>query len=267
MNVACEQRKEGIVGKGFSSLLVFVALNALVLSAVPSIAKGEIQKEMYQEMNRNAPELLHLRIDKVSEVHSTPDKTYYAIEATVDKVERSASDYRRGDKIEFDSYYVDPKAWSRGFVGPKSPPKLYPGWTGWIFLSKDFTANLSPAAYGHSFHYSFFRSPIAIDKKARESRQKSQVNGGVRIINNYGDAEFVIRVYSGGRSGHVFSAYEVRGAEKILERDGVARKVSGDAGIDIVFGNGVTGSRKVVSDIGRFRDGEWRIVASDLFAK
>jgi hypothetical protein len=121
---------------------------------------AELPDEVYRQLLSEAPELLHLRIDDVEEVHSDGDTISYKVTATVDKVERTGRGYKRGDQLIFDSYYVLPGARQRGFVGPKSPPKLYKGWAGWVFLSEEFGNRLSPAAYGRSFRHSFDRGPV-----------------------------------------------------------------------------------------------------------
>lgn len=119
-----------------------------------NVARG--QGIDYQRLRREAPELLHLRLDRVVVTDDGPDTINYRIDATVDKVERSAQNLKKGDSLSFESYYVRPEAWRRGFVGPKSPPILYPGWTGWIFLDNSPSGQgLGPAAYGNSFHYSY----------------------------------------------------------------------------------------------------------------
>jgi hypothetical protein len=142
--------------------LCFVALSVLS-DPRPGYAAELMQGIDYRRLRRNAPELLHLRIDRVTVVNNGQDTIEYRIDAFVDKVERSGQGYKKGDRMTFESYYVRPEAWRRGFAGPESPPKLYPGWTGWIFLDQSPSGQgLGPAAYGRSFERSFDLPPMPL---------------------------------------------------------------------------------------------------------
>jgi hypothetical protein len=129
----------------------------VVAGAVGSVpARAELTDEEYKKMRQDATELLHLRIGDITVIDSKPDIVKYRVQATVDQVERSARGYSRGAGLTFESYYVRSAARKQGYTGPESPPQLYPGWTGWIFLAKSPTGNsLQPAAHGRSFHHSF----------------------------------------------------------------------------------------------------------------
>ncbi|MFM7072452.1 MAG: hypothetical protein ACKO38_11750 [Planctomycetota bacterium] len=151
----------------YSVLLTWATLCFVALSGFsdprPGYAAEHMQGIDYRRLRREAPELLHLRIDRVTVVNNGRDTIEYRIEASVDKVERSGQGYKKGDRMTFESYYVKPEAWRRGFAGPESPPKLYPGWTGWIFLDQSPSGQgLGPAAYGRSFHYSFDLPPMPL---------------------------------------------------------------------------------------------------------
>ncbi len=119
-------------------------------------ARADLTDDEYKKLRTEATELLHLRVSDVTVIDSKPEMIKYQIEATVDQVDRSARGYSRGARMTFQSYYVPSKARKEGYTGPQTPPQLYPGWTGWIFLSNSKTGNgLEPAAHGRSFHYSY----------------------------------------------------------------------------------------------------------------
>jgi len=151
-----------VIVLGFTSGWVFSA----------SIARAELPDSTYKKRREEAPELLYLRVDRVTVTENGEDIIRYSIEATVQKVDRSKANYVAGNRVTFQSYYVRPEAWNRGFVGPKSPPQLYPGWTGWIFLDQARDGKgLGPAAYGRSFHYHCDQKvPAQVDNQGGKPR-------------------------------------------------------------------------------------------------
>ncbi len=140
----------------FARMAVLVGLCVVVGTGASVPARAELTDAEYKKLREEATELLHLRIGDITVIDSKPDVVKYRIAATVDQGDRSARGYSRGAQLTFESYYVRGAARKQGYTGPESPPQLYPGWTGWIFLSKTPNGNgLQPAAHGRSFHYSF----------------------------------------------------------------------------------------------------------------
>ncbi|MFM7070197.1 MAG: hypothetical protein ACKO38_00180 [Planctomycetota bacterium] len=143
----------------FARIVVVVGLLGAGVSGGANPVRAELSDEEYKKLRTEATELLHLRIGDITVVDSKPEMVKYRVEATVDQVDRSARGFSRGARLTFDSYYVPTKA-RKGYTGPESPPQLYPGWTGWIFLGKSKAGNgLEPAAHGRSFHYSYDLKP------------------------------------------------------------------------------------------------------------
>jgi hypothetical protein len=132
-------------------LFGIVALFTIVSVATP--AQAELPPGAYDELKRDAQELLQIRIDAVKEKEPiSAAMRNFECTATVVKVDRSKAKLARGAKIRFDSYFVTPEAFQRGFVGPKSPPLLAAGWTGKIYLNREEgKTDYSLAAYGRSF--------------------------------------------------------------------------------------------------------------------
>jgi hypothetical protein len=137
-------------------------LSAWVLLAVLTVVvRAEAPAEQpaapgidYTRLRKDATELVFIHVDRVEVTDDGESVVEYQIEATVEAVERSARGLSKGRKFSFESYSVKPDAWRRGFVGPKSPKALYPGWTGWVFLDKSPRGEgLHPAAYGRSFEH------------------------------------------------------------------------------------------------------------------
>jgi len=129
----------------------FAMFTALILG-VNSLACGELPSERYQQLKRNAQEILTVRLRNVDVKEDGEDVVTYRISADVQGVERSTTGLREGEVVIFESYHVKPEAIRRGFVGPQSPPQLRAGWTGRVYLSEENTpGTLGPAAYGQSF--------------------------------------------------------------------------------------------------------------------
>jgi len=146
--------------KWFARMVIALGLMGVAGLSHGVPARAELSEEEYKKLRSDATELLHLRIGDITVIDSKPEMVKYRVEATVDQVDRSARGFSRGARLTFESYYVPTKARKQGYTGPESPPQLYPGWTGWIFLSKSKNGNgLEPAAHGRSFHYSYDLKP------------------------------------------------------------------------------------------------------------
>jgi hypothetical protein len=132
---------------------LFGIVALLTIAAFAAPARAELPPGAYDELKRKAQELLQIRIDAVKEKEPiSAAMRNFECTATVLRVDRSKSKLARGAKIKFDSYYVTPEAFERGFVGPKSPPLLAAGWTGRIYLNREEgKTDYSLAAYGRSF--------------------------------------------------------------------------------------------------------------------
>jgi len=132
---------------------LFGIVALITIAALAAPARAELPPGAYEELKRNAQELLQIRIDAVKEKEPiSAAMRNFECTATVVKVDRSKSKLTRGAKIKFDSYYVSPEAFQSGFVGPKSPPLLAAGWTGKIYLNREEgKTDYSLAAYGRSY--------------------------------------------------------------------------------------------------------------------
>lgn len=130
---------------------VLAGVTAVFVAALASPAIAIPDPSLLRESRDDAPEILLLSIQKVTPTSRMGDTTEYRVTATVLSVHRSVAGYQKGDSVTFDSYTVAPDAARRGFVGPKSPPKLFENWVGWAYLSDESGNGLGPAAYGDSF--------------------------------------------------------------------------------------------------------------------
>jgi hypothetical protein len=129
----------------------FVTLIAIATLAPPALA--ELPPGAYDELKRDAQELVQIRIDRVKEKEPiSAEMRNFECTASVVKVDRSKTRLAPGARIKFESYYVSPKAFQRGFAGPQSPPLLAAGWTGKIYLNREEgKTDYTLAAYGRSF--------------------------------------------------------------------------------------------------------------------
>ena len=135
-------------------LLVFAFVSA-------EIGHAELPPGTYETLKKEAKEVLQIEVTKVTRLNGdakTEDpQINYQCEAKVVKVIRSEKGYKPGDKIEFATWWVDPKAGS-GFAGPAIPPRIQKGWRGRVYLNpaeageeKEDAGVLRLAAYGKSF--------------------------------------------------------------------------------------------------------------------
>jgi hypothetical protein len=133
----------------------FILGIAVVYSYIvlPVCTRAELPPGAYEELLRNAEEVLDLRITKVTQTATDADNQLYLCDATVLGVERSKSGIKRGDTIQFESYYVPEAVRRRGWGGPKVPPRLSAGQTWRVSLNATEEAGkpFALAAYGRSF--------------------------------------------------------------------------------------------------------------------
>ena len=101
-------------------LLVFAFVSA-------EIGHAELPPGTYETLKKEAKEVLQIEVTKVTRLNGdakTEDpQINYQCEAKVVKVIRSEKGYKPGDKIEFATWWVDPKAGS-GFAGAAIPPRI-----------------------------------------------------------------------------------------------------------------------------------------------
>lgn len=133
------------------SLYALVSLVSIAVLVTP--AQAELPPGAYDELKRDAQELLQIRIVRVREKEPiSADMRNFECTATVVRVERTKSRLAAGATIRFDSYYVSPAAFQRGFAGPASPPLLAAGWQGMVYLNREEgKQDYTLAAYGRSF--------------------------------------------------------------------------------------------------------------------
>ncbi len=135
----------------------FGALAVAVTLIVVSSARAEIDPKYYREWQEKAPEALTIRVDEVHPVvTSARDRsgdgmlihTHVDAAATVERVERSASGLKPGDKIRIQ--YVTTRA-DPPMAGPRPIPLLKRGETYPAFLLGVSKGLYAPAAKGASF--------------------------------------------------------------------------------------------------------------------
>jgi hypothetical protein len=114
---------------------------------------AELPPGAYEELLKEATEVLDVRITKVMDASATPtDQPQLICDATVLAVKRSKSGIKQGETIQFNSYYVTDAARQRGWAGPKIPPRLSVGQVWRISLKAGEDGKpFELAAYGRSF--------------------------------------------------------------------------------------------------------------------
>jgi membrane-associated protease RseP (regulator of RpoE activity) len=120
---------------------------------LPLPVHAELPPGAYEELLKNAEEVLELKITKVTQTdESSADTMRFVCDATVVGVDRSKSGIKRGDTIQFDSYYVTEAVRQRGWAGPRIPPRLSAGQTWKVSLNPGEAGKpFELAAYGRSF--------------------------------------------------------------------------------------------------------------------
>jgi len=125
---------------------------AVALCAVLMTARAELPPGAYEELKKNASEVLTVKILKVETPEGKKGHFLVLLTARVLGVTRSKSGVEKGQTISIASYHVTEKARKEGFVGPRIPPLLSAGWTGTVCLNKNPDKKAYDiAAYGESF--------------------------------------------------------------------------------------------------------------------
>lgn len=116
---------------------------------------AEIQSKYYEEMQRNAPEKLRIRVEKIDDEWCWffCDKYQTRVTAIIMRVNKSAAGLQIGNRVYFEYEIFKP---SRGWVGPRPMPVLKKGeeydfFGSKIDVHKDKGIILSPEARGYSF--------------------------------------------------------------------------------------------------------------------
>jgi len=178
--------KSLIVSMSVAVLTAF-AINATLLG--PQTVLAEISPDSYRNLKANASEVLNIIVRKAQVVDEEAWQINYRIEALVHSVERSAAGYRPGSLITFGSYCENRASIQSGRTGPRSPPQLWAGWSGRVYLCEEFPpvpvrGLLGPAAYGQSFERFHLDPPATASSTATPSRNAttSAVRAGKMAI-------------------------------------------------------------------------------------
>lgn len=103
-------------------------------------------------------------------------------------------------------------------------------------------------------------------------RSRNVPIGNILINNNYGpnpqDGSISIRLYHSDATDKVFSTWNFVGGESANLSDANGRLViGGDWGVQVVFGNGVASCISPVANVGRFENGRFVVLATDIYDK
>ncbi len=101
-------------------------------------------------------------------------------------------------------------------------------------------------------------------------RRRNGPIGNILINNNYGpdpqNGSVSIRLYHSDAPDRIFSTWSFVGGESSnLATEGQRIAIGGDWGIQVVFGNGVTSCILPVADVGRFENGKFIVLATDIY--
>jgi hypothetical protein len=130
-----------------SALTVTIGLCAALVTA-----RAELPPGAYEELKKNASEVMTVKILKVETPEGKEGYFHVFFTAQVLEVTRSKSGVEKGQTIRIGSYHVTEKARKEGFVGPRIPPLLPVGWEGKVYLNKKQDKKVYDlAAYGESF--------------------------------------------------------------------------------------------------------------------
>ncbi|MDM5270606.1 hypothetical protein PGH07_00270 [Sulfurovum sp. zt1-1] len=111
---------------------------------------AELPPYVYEELQKNAPELLLIKINSVETNVSLFTETRVNVVAEVLEVRRSKSGLKKNDRITI--VYTTFTSRPRGWVGPSPVPLLEKDKTYSAFLRKSEEVNIyMPAAKGKSF--------------------------------------------------------------------------------------------------------------------
>jgi hypothetical protein len=115
-------------------------------------ARAELPPGAYEELKKNASEVMTVKILKVETPEGKKGHFQVLFTAKVLEVTRSKSGVEKGQTLRIASYHVTEKARKEGFVGPRIPRLLPVGWEGRVYLNKKQDKTVYDiAAYGESF--------------------------------------------------------------------------------------------------------------------
>jgi hypothetical protein len=139
--------KKSRVTNGSVVLAATIGLCAALVTARPELPPGA-----YEELKKNAAEVMTVKILKVETPEGKKGHFRVFFTAKVLEVTRSKSGVEKGQTLRIASYHVTEKARKEGFVGPRIPALLPVGWEGKVFLNKNQDKKVFDiAAYGESF--------------------------------------------------------------------------------------------------------------------
>jgi len=122
------------------------------LCSALATARAELPPGAYEELKKNAAEVMTVKILKVKTPEGKKGHFQVLFTAKVLEVTRSKSGVEKGQTLRIASYHVTEKARKEGFVGPKIPSLLPVGWEGRVYLNKNKDKNVYDiAVYGESF--------------------------------------------------------------------------------------------------------------------
>jgi len=130
--------------------ILLTATVGLCATLVP--ARAELPPGAYEELKKNASEVMTVKILKVQTPEGKKGHFHVFFTAQVLEVTRSKSGVEKGQTLRIASYHVTEKARKEGFVGAKIPALLPVGWEGKVYLNKNQDKQVYDiAAYGESF--------------------------------------------------------------------------------------------------------------------
>jgi hypothetical protein len=125
---------------------------AIGLCAALVTARAELPPGAYEELKKNASEVMTVKILKVQTPEGKKGHFHVFFTAKVLEVTRSKSGVEKGQTVRIASYHVTEKARKEGFVGARIPALLPVGWEGKVYLNKNQDKQVYDiAAYGESF--------------------------------------------------------------------------------------------------------------------
>jgi hypothetical protein len=129
-----------------------VLIAAINLCVALVAARAELPPGAYEELKKNASDVLTVKILKVKTPEGRKGHFRVLFTAKVLEVTRSQSGVEKGQTLRIASYHVTEKARKEGFVGPRIPRLLPVGWEGRVYLNKKQDKTVYDiAAYGESF--------------------------------------------------------------------------------------------------------------------
>ena len=118
---------------------VIVAVVSLMVTASCDSVKALPAPGTYEKRRKEATEVLQLRVVKIQKKGQDEEAEYFICDAKVVAVEKSVAGNKKGDIIQFETFYLSLKV-----VGPARPPRLRVGWYGRVYLN--------PPGYGDRTH-------------------------------------------------------------------------------------------------------------------